>query len=150
LDETESGQLSSSYPDGNKWFKDGEIIPDATGQTFTPTESGTYTVEVTVGKCTTSAQRTFLVTANEEAFSNGKLNLYPNPVKDKLIVESKFEQKMPPVIFDQTGKIIGTIRMVPSANGWVGEYDFSGNAKGLYLLKIIEKGAPIFKRIIKE
>ena len=33
------------------WFLDGEVIPGADGQTYTATESGTYTVEITKAAC---------------------------------------------------------------------------------------------------
>ncbi|MEX2234240.1 MAG: T9SS type A sorting domain-containing protein [Cyclobacteriaceae bacterium] len=150
LSETNSGQLVSSYTEGNQWYKDGELIQGATGKIYTPTESGTYTVEIKIGDCITSAQQMFLVTGNEEAFSNGKLNVYPNPVKGELIIESRFEQNQPPVIFDPTGKVIGTIVMNSSQKGWIGTYDFSGMTKGVYILKVTEKGVPKFKRIVKE
>lgn len=148
--EVTEGQLVSSYSEGNQWFKDGELIAGATGKTFTPVESGTYTVEVNLGECTTSAQQEFLVTANEEFFSNGRMNVYPNPVKDMLVIESKFEQKEAPVIFDQAGRSIGTVQMKESPNGWIGTFDFSDRTKGLYLLKVMEKGIPRFKRIIRK
>lgn len=150
LTQTEGGQLTSSYATGNQWYKDGELIVGATGRTYTPETSGVYSVEITIGQCVTSAQHNFLVTSNEETLSNGKLNIYPNPVKADLVIESKFEQKEPPVIFDQTGRAIGTVQMLPSGNGWVGTFSFSDKTKGLYLLKVIEKGVPRFKRIIKE
>jgi hypothetical protein len=40
--------LASSAPVGNQWFLDGNPVPGATEQYFTPAQSGTYTVQVTL------------------------------------------------------------------------------------------------------
>ena len=39
--------LTSSYATGNQWYKDGVIIPGATGQNYTVTATGVYKVEHT-------------------------------------------------------------------------------------------------------
>jgi len=42
-----SGKLTSNAENGNQWFKNGAIIPGAQQQTYIPTESGIYAVQVT-------------------------------------------------------------------------------------------------------
>lgn len=44
-------QLVSSGNFGNQWFRNGFVIPDATAQTYRPTQTGVYTVQATEG-CT--------------------------------------------------------------------------------------------------
>ncbi len=41
-----STQLTSNYPSGNQWLKDGTVINGATNTTFTVTEAGLYQVQV--------------------------------------------------------------------------------------------------------
>ncbi|WP_284462569.1 GEVED domain-containing protein [Chryseobacterium sp.] len=56
--------LTSSSATGNQWYKDGSIISGATGQTYTATTSGTYTVIATVNGCSSSASSGTMVTVN--------------------------------------------------------------------------------------
>jgi len=56
--------LTSSSATGNQWYKDGAIISGATGQTYSANASGTYTVVVTTGGCTSLASAGTSVTVN--------------------------------------------------------------------------------------
>jgi gliding motility-associated-like protein len=47
--------LSAINADAYQWFKDGETIPGATSQMYNTNESGTYTVNIDLGNCMTSA-----------------------------------------------------------------------------------------------
>lgn len=47
--------LSSINANGYQWYKDGEAIEGATNQTYQTSESGTYSVAVDLGQCSTSA-----------------------------------------------------------------------------------------------
>nr|WP_321235015.1 gliding motility-associated C-terminal domain-containing protein [uncultured Psychroserpens sp.] len=46
--------LSTIGGNSYQWFKDGEIIPDATNQMYQTNESGTYAVQVDLGSCSAS------------------------------------------------------------------------------------------------
>ncbi|WP_074958795.1 beta strand repeat-containing protein [Chryseobacterium formosense] len=59
-----SVNLTSSSATGNQWYKDGAIISGATGQTYSANASGTYTVVVTTGGCTSLASAGTSVTVN--------------------------------------------------------------------------------------
>lgn len=52
----EQGLTTLSTIGGNtyQWFKDGNIIPDATGQMYQTNESGTFSVQVDLGDCSAS------------------------------------------------------------------------------------------------
>jgi gliding motility-associated-like protein len=47
--------LNAINADGYQWFKDGESIPGATSQMYDTNEAGTYTVNIDLGNCMTSA-----------------------------------------------------------------------------------------------
>lgn len=53
----EQGLTTLSTVGGNSylWFKDGVIIPEATGQMYQTNESGTFSVQVDLGDCSASA-----------------------------------------------------------------------------------------------
>jgi|GEM_PF-7102466 len=54
--------LSSSATTGNQWYKNGAIIAGATSQTYTATESGSYTVMVTLSNCASGTSAAEVVT----------------------------------------------------------------------------------------
>ncbi|WP_159691211.1 hypothetical protein, partial [Flavobacterium sp. 9R] len=56
--------LSSSATTGNQWYKDGILVVGATASTYTASDSGSYTVEVTQNGCTSELSDGLLVTAN--------------------------------------------------------------------------------------
>ena len=144
--------LSSNFATGNQWFKDGALIPGATSQTFKPEETGVYKVEVTIGTCTTSAERVFTVTGLEDEAFEGLMVAYPNPVKDELLLEVKggiFAGN--PRIVDLMGREIGTIDMKDEGKIVRGKFDFRGRASGIYLLQLSDRnGKLINKRIVKQ
>lgn len=144
--------LSSNFITGNQWFKDGTLIPGATAQTFKPEETGVYKVEVTIGTCTTSAERVFTVTGLEDEAFAGLMVAYPNPVKDELLLEIKagiFAGS--PRIVDLMGREIGTIDMKDEGTMVRGKFDFRGRASGIYLLQLSDKkGKLINQRIVKQ
>ena len=56
--------LTSSYANGNQWYKDGALIFGATGQTFIVTSPGTYTV-ILYDNGNYYPSSPFVVTANQ-------------------------------------------------------------------------------------
>lgn len=53
--------LTSSSATGNQWYLNGVIISGATGQTYTTTQSGSYTVIVTTGGCVSATSPAVVV-----------------------------------------------------------------------------------------
>ncbi len=73
--------LQSSSATGNQWYFNSVIIPGATGQTYTPTQDGNYTVVVTTVGCSSSASAPFNVlwTGITNTINPYLLTIYPNP-----------------------------------------------------------------------
>lgn len=104
--------LTSSAASGNQWYLNGAAIQGANAQTYQPTQSGDYTVQATVNGCTSalSAVRTFVITGLVN-LSNGQfINLYPNPIKDKLVINYQLNSTnvLTLEIFDGCGRRIKT------------------------------------------
>ncbi len=71
--------------------------------------------------------------------------VYPNPVSDKLIIESDIEIESLR-IFDIQGRLLSTV----SINSQIFELDFSKFAEGSYLVTLITKGKSYNKLVVKE
>ncbi|RBQ01911.1 hypothetical protein, partial [Pedobacter miscanthi] len=54
--------LTSSSTSGNQWYKNGTLIAGETNQTYTATTSGSYTVTVSNGSCTSLASAAKVIT----------------------------------------------------------------------------------------
>lgn len=64
-----------------------EAIPGATGRHFLPGENGTYAVWVTDGECASLSPCTNYLTTGLEEGRNSTLKAYPNPAKNRLILQ---------------------------------------------------------------
>ncbi|EPR71767.1 YCF48-related protein [Cyclobacterium qasimii] len=88
-DITASGiTLSSSSPESNQWFLNGELIQGATNSTFEAVSSGDYTVKVQ-GSCGSSFYSTiyqYTITSFELDLLK-EVMLYPNPATDHITLD---------------------------------------------------------------
>ena len=72
------GVLTSSAATGNQWYLNGTISAGATGNTYTMTQNGVYTVVVTSGGCTaTSAATNVTHLGIDELTEANSLVIYP-------------------------------------------------------------------------
>jgi len=72
--------LVSSAEEGNQWYLEGEIIPDAINQNYTPTEGGNYSVMVTENGCGTISQEFyFSMVGIGEMYSQQEMTVFPSP-----------------------------------------------------------------------
>lgn len=137
ITETEYGILTSSYTTGNIWYFNDKVIPGATSQTITVSESGTYKAEVTIGACKSSSERQFVVTGLEEVLSG--ISIYPNPVENEVLIRglentttiklvSNIGQQLQNVLVNGRSSVTLDMRDYPS---------------GIYLVKLVDKNNSI-------
>lgn len=82
----EDNELVSTVADSYRWLLNGSDLNVHT-QKITPVNEGSYTVEATTGACTKTSQPfIFSVTGIED--HEHFIQVYPNPVKDKLFVQA--------------------------------------------------------------
>lgn len=97
--------LTSSAPAGNQWYFNGVAVTGATGPSFIATASGLYTVTVTGNGCASqSAPFTFTITAVSNPTLAGAVTLWPNPVQDKLFIQSSTAAPLALQVWDISGK----------------------------------------------
>lgn len=87
---TQTGNdLKSGAPAGNQWYKSGVLITGATSQTFTPTTSGNYSVQVTQNGCTSlsSEPYPYVITGIIFIDNTHYVKLSPNPVHNVVVLD---------------------------------------------------------------
>ena len=152
-----NGQLSSSYPTGNQWYLNGVLIPGATGQTITPTTSGTYTVVVTQASggvtYTLPASAAFTVLAAQRALPGTRLSVAPNPTPDGhlTVTLTGYAQPVALTVFDALGRrVASTILATPNPQGSTQELNLHGVGAGMYLLQVRTAASLETRRIMRE
>jgi PKD repeat protein len=109
---TQSGQvLTSSAATGNQWYLNGSIIVGATGQTYTVTADGYYSVWVTtlLGCQASSSSYQVLLSSLNELLIYNAIVLGPNPAKNYILLTVPAELVAAPVsikCIDVAGKIV--------------------------------------------
>jgi hypothetical protein len=76
--------LLSSSPAGNQWLRNGQPVPGATGQRYSVTEPGTYTVRVTSGDCDLDSDPIILTGPAEPSAPARVVQVQPNPARDQV------------------------------------------------------------------
>jgi Secretion system C-terminal sorting domain len=92
---------------GYQWFYNGVSISDANSQTFPALDLGSYYCQITQGTCVVNSNVIEVTALANDTFSNKtQLKLYPNPSKDKILLEFPTVKKMSYQIIDFSGKIV--------------------------------------------
>jgi hypothetical protein len=142
--------LGSTATSGNQWYKDGVLIPGATGVYYSPTASGVYTVVTTVNGCSSSSNPfpfTYLPTAITDPVLDGMVSLYPNPVKDELHINNNSTHQLECTLISGVGKEL--LKLESKQNNLIIPTRFM--AAGVYYLKIRDKrtGRLAVKKLLK-
>lgn len=148
---TQAGNsLQSSATSGNQWLLNNAAIAGATGQTYTPTTSGSYTVQVTANGCTgtASAPFSFTITATNDPVLDRKITVAPNPVRDELFIKYNGSgARFSVVLMNMNGAVL--VR-----SSFTGTYtiNMSKYSAGLYVVRIVNErsGEKIQRMIIKQ
>ena len=146
-----SGTLSSTNAASYQWYLNGQQIPGATAQNYTPSQSGIYLVRVTdANGCVYqySAGYNFSLTTGISENDKTTFEVYPNPSTGIInINETKKSGKhFEVMVYDVTGKLLVKNRTIYQLN-------LSEFGKGLYSVVILpenSKEIKNFKIVITE
>jgi hypothetical protein len=145
--------LSSSVATGNQWYLNSNQISGATGQTYSPTQSGVYEVVVTddFGCTAGSNQVTYGVTGIPDIDpAEIGLKVMPNPNNGRFMLDFTVNKKadLNISIVNAIGQKVYTTR----TPGFIGRYtqqvEAGKLAPGVYLLQVQHDNKSYLKKLI--
>jgi len=104
-----------------------------TGQTFTPTSSGTYAVQITQNGCIdTSMCLDVIITSIDEMNLNSSVKIYPNPTEGEVLIEFGDLRNFEIELYSPLGELLSQNSII-NRSGYTISLD---NITGLYFLKL--------------
>tara|TARA_Y100000815_G_scaffold25248_1_gene21192 strand:- start:151 stop:1539 length:1389 start_codon:yes stop_codon:yes gene_type:complete len=145
---TENSLMSNDTSASYQWYNCDTNTPISgeTNQTFVPTSSGNYAVEVTNGSCTEISLCVAFSLLSFEEFSDEDIQIHPNPTSSILNIENNSHSELEISIFDINGK---TIFKSHSGNSTI-QIDIKNNASGIYFLKLTSEAKSSIYKFVKE
>lgn len=128
--------LTASAGDAYQWYKDGAAISGATGQKYTATIIGQYSVAVTVGGCAVTTKE--LTTGINPGTFAQNIKAYPVPSQGRMTLELNTHEpgEVYVSITDLSGKTVYQKTFAKSGLALKEALDLSGLGKGVYILKV--------------
>ncbi len=145
-------KLSSSYTANNQWYRDGNLIQGATGQTFEVTQSGSYSVKTTSNSCSAESLPAVLTITGIESPIEG-ISLYPNPTSDviKLSLSKEIVLSLSGIsLLDARGGTLQNIPVPSSSDDSEIQINLNDQPVGLYIVKLLSNNKVRSLKIIKK
>ena len=140
-----NGVLSASPGLMNyQWYRNGQVIPGANSQTYTPTAYGSYTCSANNGNCDGLSNGILISITDIKDFEFEFVGVYPNPVSDYLHIDVGQEKLETITLFDITGKRISELNAV-ERRFYMGDY-----ATGVYLIELKNEDKRSIVKVILE
>jgi len=155
---TRSGfTLTSSATSGNQWYRDGQLIPGATGRTYTATANGSYTVRVFVtsgsSSCSSAASAPQVVLSSQHSLPGTSLSVAPNPTPDgRVQVQlAGYHEAVELTLLDAVGRVLQRVQVAtPAPQGSTHALDLGAQGAGMYLLQVRTANSLESRRIVRE
>jgi hypothetical protein len=146
-----AGVLTSSAPTGNQWYLNGVAIPGATGQTYTPTANGVYTVKVTLNGCTSSASAgTTINGVGIEEIEQGLFSIFPNPSQGEFNVafDANADETYELKVYDEIGKLVYDATIKNQSGDYNHQVKLVEVASGIYTVSLKTNTLESNKKIV--
>lgn len=122
------------------------VITGETNQTFTPTSSGNFAVEVSNGSCSEMSLCINFTVLSTEEFTPDEIKIFPNPVTSKLHIENFTGLEVKITINDISGKAVR--KQVSQKELTL--IELNTMASGVYFVKISSDTKSSTFKIVKE
>lgn len=136
-----NGVLNSSLPANNQWYLNGELIPGATGTSFTPKQSGNYQVALVAATgCTVLSDNYVYVAAGGAAPGKGDIGLvvFPVPAGTQLHIffSTKTSGNLTLSLINSGGQKVYSSKQTIAAGNFSTVADVSYMPPGNYVLEV--------------
>ena len=135
----EGDELSSDVAFGNQWYLNDEVIPGATGQSYTAQVNGLYYDIVTVNSCVSDTSNAiYVIVTSVDEIRNDYFRVVPNPARNKVKILSgnHFTGEVKVRLFSLSGMLVNDY-ILQLADGKSNQtIDISSLTPGLYFLRI--------------
>lgn len=140
--------ISNDVTGAYQWFNcdTDSAIPGATNQTYSPTISGNYAVEVTSGSCTERSDCFAFTVLSTETFTENEIVVFPNPVTTVLKIDNALNLDINIALYDVAGKIIHQSESSETQT----TIEMNDMSAGVYFLKLSSGQKEGTYKIVKE
>ncbi len=122
-------------------------MPGATNQTYTPTVTGNYKVEVTLSSGTvTSACASVTTLVNSSFDISSTLKIYPNPATSNINIDFQDLENASVEFSDINGRVLITQKL----NNTLNNVNIEKLTSGMYLFKVSSSQGAATSKIIKK
>jgi len=134
---------------GNQWYMTSGSILNATNSFYIPQATDDYYAIITANGCKSDKSNIIhvAITGITEKGINENLTIYPNPTSNKFTIEmDNLKEPYTLEILNTMGQVV----LIKQINNPVEQVDLSGQAAGVYFVKVQTGNNTIVKKIIKE
>lgn len=127
---------------GNQWYKEGVLIPGATGSVYRPPVTAHYYDIVTVNGCSSdTSNEVYYLMAGVPQLLSDRFTVEPNPASDQVIVSGK--EGTAPIeeikIYSASGQQVARLVYSPLKNEKICKINTQNLSPGLYFLSVRSK-----------
>ena len=131
-----------------QWYENGNLITGANNDTYTPTQSGNYSVSITDPVGCTFSSPIYVYTVGIESFTSNLWSLYPNPAGSSinLILSENISVEFIE-IYDISGRLMNKIS---NMTNYQLQIDLEKYNNGTYLMVLNTNKGILTKKFIKQ
>ena len=143
--------LYSNYSIGNQWYRNGILIPGATGQSYLATQNGLYWDVVTrYGMQTGKSNEINVIVTGFEGPMKGSITVYPVP-GDGLFyisIDDPSINNITCTIYNQVGAVINKVSRFKSTDHYSQTIDLRPISQGIYTLIIRTDNQQLVRKLV--